>query len=313
MLFITSMNLANLDLNLFVVLHTVLEEASATRAARRLNVTQSAVSNALARLRVLLGDPLVVRRGRGLVATPRAAELAPIVADVIARLGTAVENGRGFVPAESTRSFTLALADNHQTSEGAAISLAFATRMPRASLRLVSPDYLAATDGLAAGVIDASLAPSMLSPPGHRSRPVFEERACFVVRRDHPKVRGRMTPKLFNELLHIDVEVALGRKGIGHRLAADHWQKAGLERKVAVTVPYFATAALIAARTDYVAALPSRAAHVLCAALPTKIAKMTFPMPAMGISLLWHERTDADPGAKFFREVVVEAVSRREQ
>src|SRR6516225_532896 len=109
----TSMNLSTLDLNLFVVLHVVLEERSATRAARRLHVTQSAVSNAIARLRSVLADPLVVRSGRGLAPTPRAEELRPFVAQAIAQLQAAVDRGAAFVPEASERRFTLALTDNH--------------------------------------------------------------------------------------------------------------------------------------------------------------------------------------------------------
>src|SRR5271170_4944580 len=153
MLSITIMNLSALDLNLFVVLHAVLEERSATRAAARLNVTQSAVSNALARLRAVLGDPLVVRSGRGLVATPRAEELAPLVAQAIAHLESAVGGNKAFVPEQSTRTFTVAAADNHQTSEGSRIAAAFARRLPRAELRMVSADFLVATDGLASGEV----------------------------------------------------------------------------------------------------------------------------------------------------------------
>src|SRR5450755_3878191 len=134
------MNLSALDLNLFVVLHAVLEERSATRAARRLNVTQSAVSNALGRLRAALGDPLVVRSGRGLVPTPRATEVAPVVAQAIAHLQTVVDRGRGFDPSESTRTFTVAAADNHQTSEAPRIATAFVKGLPRAALRMVSAD-----------------------------------------------------------------------------------------------------------------------------------------------------------------------------
>ena len=255
----TAMNLSALDLNLVVVLHAVLEERSATRAARRLNVTQSAVSNALARLRVILGDPLVVRSGRGLVATPRGAELAPVVAHVIEQLESAIDRGKAFAPEASTRTFTIALADNHQTSEAARVAAAFARSLPRAHLRTVSTDFLAATDGLAAGEVDAAIAPSVMLPPGQRAVRIFEERACLVVRRDHPLVKGKITPKLFNELLHIDVEVVLGKKGVGHRMAEQHWKRSGLERRVAVTVPYFTTAALIASRTDFVAGLSSRA------------------------------------------------------
>ncbi|HEY6463471.1 MAG TPA: LysR family transcriptional regulator [Polyangiaceae bacterium] len=302
------MNLAALDLNLFVVLHAVLEEGSATRAAKRLNVTQSAVSNALGRLRVALGDPLVVRHGRGLVATPRAAELAPFVGQAIEHLEAAIDHGRSFVPAESTRTFTIAAADNHQTSEAPRIAAAFARGLPRASLRLVSADYLAASDGLATGDIDLTFSPSSLVGPGHRGEHVFDERASLVVRRDHPRVRGKMTPRLFNELGHIDVEVALGKKGVGHHGAERHWRSVGLTRRVAVTVPYFTTAAMMASRTELVAGLPSRAAKVLCEILPVKIAPATFPLPSIGISLLWHERTDADPAARFFRRLVAEAV-----
>jgi DNA-binding transcriptional LysR family regulator len=304
----TIMNLSALDLNLFMVLHVVLEERSATRAARRLHVTQSAVSNAIARLRSELADPLVVRSGRGLAPTPRAAELRPFIAQAIAQLQLAVDHGKAFDPRVSERSFTLALSDNHQTSEAASIAATFARELPRASLRLVSNDYLVATDGLATGDVDASFAPSMLQAPGLRARPVFEEQARMVVRRDHPRVRGKLTPKLFNELMHIDVEVVLGRPGVGARLAEQHWRRAGLERKVAIRVPYFTTAAMIASRTDCVAGLPSRLAAVLCRSLPLKVAPTTFPLPKMGLSLVWHERTDADPGAKYFRDLVAKAV-----
>lgn len=305
----TAMNLSALDLNLFVVLHVVLEERSATRAAKRLHVTQSAVSNAIARLRSVIGDPLVVRSGRGLAPTPRADELRPFIAQAISHLQSAVERGAAFDPGLSERSFTLSLSDNYQTSEAARIAEALGRKMPRASLRIVSSDYLVATDGLATGDVDAAFAPSAMEAPGMRARPIFEEQACFVVRRDHPRARAKVTPKLFGELDHIDVEVVLGRTGTGHRLAEQHWRRAGIERKVAITVPYFITAAMIASRTDCVAALPGRMADLVCRYFPLTRLATTFPLPKMGMSLVWHERTDADPGARYFRDLVVEAVT----
>src|SRR5579864_4960954 len=101
----TAMNLSTLDLNLLLVLHVVLEERSATRAAKRLSVTQSAVSNAIARLRSVLADPLVVRSGRGLSPTPRAEELRPFIAQAVAQLQVAVDRGMAFDPRISERSF----------------------------------------------------------------------------------------------------------------------------------------------------------------------------------------------------------------
>src|SRR4051794_3639558 len=103
---ITPMNLSAVDLNLFLVLHAGLETGSATGAARQLHVTQSAVSNALARLRDVLGDPLLVRSGRGLVATPRCEALRPLITSAVAQLQAAVD-GHQFDPVESTREFTL--------------------------------------------------------------------------------------------------------------------------------------------------------------------------------------------------------------
>ena len=300
--------LSNLDLNLFLLLHTMLEETSTTRAAKRLNVTQSAVSNGLARLRGALGDPLFVRSGRGLVATPRAEELRPQIAQAIGQLASAIERGDSFAPSESTRRFTIAAADNHQVREIPLIAAAFARQLPRADLRVVSSDFLAASDGLAKGEIDAAFVPTGLDLPGHRGTVVFEERAALVVRRDHPRVRGKMTPRLFAELPHIDVEVVLGRKGFGHQQATRHWRSRGLERHVQITVPSFTTAALVAARTDCVAGLPHRVAETLATTLPIKIVPTTFPLPSMQISLVWHDRTDRDPGARFFRKLVVDTV-----
>jgi len=305
---IMSVNLSAIDLNLFLVLHAVLEERSATRAAARLHVTQSAVSNALARLREMLGDPLVVRSGRGLVPTPRGEELAPLLREATDRIALALDR-RGFVPEASTRTFTIALADSHQVCEVPRIAQAFAKRLPRASLRVVSADYLAATDGLAKGDVDLAFVPEPAVQPGMRSRALFEERGALVVRRDHPRVRRRMTRGLFNELSHIDVHVVLGRPGTGHRVAQRGWERARVRRRVVLTVPYFMTAALAAAATDCVAALPDRMAALCTRLLPLKSVTATFPLPSITTVMAWHERTDADPGARTLRQVVSEAVA----
>jgi DNA-binding transcriptional LysR family regulator len=308
MVIIMSVNLSAIDLNLFLVLHAVLEERSATRAAARLHVTQSAVSNALARLRQLLGDPLVVRSGRGLVPTPRAEQLAPLLRDATERIALAIDQ-RGFVPEESTRTFTIALADSHQACEVPRIARAFATRLPKATLRVVSADYLAATDGLTSGDVDVAFAPEEVVQPGLRSAPLFEERAALLVRRGHPRVGRRMTRALFNELPHIDVHVVLGRAGTGHRIAQRGFEQARVRRHVVLTVPYFMTAAFAAAETDCVAAMPDRLAALCVRLLPLKQVAAAFPLPSLTTVMVWHERTEADPGARLFRELVAKAVT----
>ena len=117
-----------------------------------------------------------------------------------------------------------------------------------------------------------------------------------------------MTAALFNSLKHIDVQVALGRTGAGHQIAERAWRAAGLSRQVVLTVPHFAAAAIAAARTDYVAALPLRVARTLTELLPIKITRPTFEMPRATVTLMWHSRTGSDLGAEYFRELVARAV-----
>ncbi len=300
------MNLSAVVLNLFLVLHAVLEERSATAAARRLNVTQSAVSNALARLRDVLGDPLVVRSGRGLVPTPRAIEIQPLLQEIATRLERAIDR-RGFVAEESTRTFTIGLADNNQACDVPPIAAAFTRRLPRAALRVVSADYLAATDGLASGDVDVAFFPETAVTPGQHALTLFEETAAFVIRRDHPLANRRLTRELFNDLPHIDVQVTLGRPGTGHRAAEQQFSAQRVHRRVVLTVPYFFTAALAAAHTDCIAGLPDRTARLFTRLLPLKIMPASFPLPRLQTMMVWHDRTDADAGAQFFRSLIAEA------
>jgi DNA-binding transcriptional LysR family regulator len=150
--------LSSLDLNLFLVLHTVLDEGSVTRAAKKLRVTQSAVSNGLARLRELLGDPLFVRHGRGLVPTPRAQDLAPVMRRAMAELKKAVD-GADFVPETSKRRFTLCWSDAQTIAHLPSLLSRFSQSLPNATLRIVTVDYLLATNGLAMGDIDVAVGP----------------------------------------------------------------------------------------------------------------------------------------------------------
>src|SRR5689334_3219605 len=147
------MSLSGLDLNLLLVLHTVLRERNVARAAKRLSVTPPAVSNALARLRSALDDPLTIRSGRGIVPTPRAAELEPILARALAELERAV-SARAFEPATCEREFSLAVADVGQWVRLPRVVRLLEREMPRARLRVLSIDTLHAAGGLANSAVD---------------------------------------------------------------------------------------------------------------------------------------------------------------
>jgi DNA-binding transcriptional LysR family regulator len=301
-------NLAAIDWNRLLVLHTVLQERSVTRAAARLHVTPSAISNALARLRATFDDPLLVRSGRSLVLTPRAAALAPQLSEAVAAMARVVESQASFDPARSTRRFTLACSDAEQISEVPGIAAACARRLPKASLRVMSVDQLEASGGLASGEVDAAIAPAHEPRPDLHATDLYEEEGVLVVRKGHPLAGRRMSKHQFNALRHIDILLALGAPGIGHGIVERFLASHGLQRDIAVSVPSFAAAAAIAAQTDWVAGMPRRMAAVFLKQLPLVTVAMPVPAVRFRIQLVWHERTDKDPGGTFFRTLILDAV-----
>jgi DNA-binding transcriptional LysR family regulator len=296
------MNLSAIDLNLLWVLHVVLEEGSVAAAAERLHLTPPAVSNALARLRDALSDPLFVRRGRGLTPTPRAIELRPALARAFAELDRSLI---GTFDAETcTRTFTIALSDADQVGSLPGISKRFAKALPAAELRVVTLDTLTSSGGLAGEVVDATLGPPFEGDGLHREK-LFTEDGVIVARRGHPRIKkGTVTRELFNSERHVEIHLLLGQPGAGNRLAKDAFARAGLRRTIAVTVPSFAAVASVVSSTDLLGGMPRRAAEFYAPALPLQILSGLGPPLRFEMYLHWHERTHSDPAHQAFRAAV---------
>jgi DNA-binding transcriptional LysR family regulator len=301
------MKLTEIDLNLMLVMHVVLQERSVSRAAKRLRVTPPAVSNSLARLRELLGDPLFVRQGRGVVPTPFTLDLESELAGAIASMERVVTSKAPRDPAEIERSFILACSDVDRLCSVPGIVAILSARMPRATLHVVSIDRLLAAGGLETGAADVTIAPQAPLSPGLHGAALYRDRAVVLVRKDHPDVGARLTARVFNTLSHVDIRMALGDPGIGHAMAERAFAAAGLRRRVAVTVPDFLAAAMVASRTDYAAGVPKRLADEFAEPLGLRVlqfpgARLEFPM-----QMVWHDRTNADEPAARFRRVMRDA------
>jgi DNA-binding transcriptional LysR family regulator len=282
---ITIVNLSSIDLNLLLVLHTVLEERSVTRAARRLALTQPAVSNALARLRATLGDPLIVRAGRELRPTPRAIEMQARLRAGLGELAAVVDQPQ-FDPATTDRTF--ALADSEELSVLPRLAGLFARRLPRATFKLVTVDD--AASALAAGSADLALGPAALAGAGLLRRPLYDDHVVRVVRRGHPHARS---PARLARAPQIVV-------ASGHAPART-------DARIAMVMPDYMSAALAVSQCDHVASLPRRFARSISRLLPLQILGST--TKSFPIALYWHERTRDDPGAAAFRAIVIEAVT----
>jgi len=286
------------DLNLLVTLDVLLSEGSVAGAARRLRLSPSAMSRALARLRDVTGDPLLVRAGRGLVPTPRAIELR-------AQVGPLVEGARAVLrPTEAldlarlVRQFTLRSSEGFAETFGPRLLAKVAEQAPGVTLQfLTKPDKDSAPlrEGevdLETGVIDAGTAPEL------RAVPLFRDRWVAVVRGDHQLAIGPVTAESFAASKHIHVL----RRGLHSNEIDEAARVAGLERKVATVVSGFSTALALARHTDLVATVPERHTGGLRQGLHSF--EMPFEVAAFTVSMLWHPRMDGDQAHRWLRAQV---------
>lgn len=296
-------NLASIDINLLHVLALVLEEKSATRAAKRLHVTQSAVSNALRRARDLFDDPLVVRRPHGLEPTPRARALLPALRDWVESTRGLLAEAPAFDPLRSTRTFRIACVDAIAATLLPPILRILRERAPETRLRVWTIDRLVVADGLERGEVDLMVGVPPFVREGHDAEPVYRDPMECIVRLDHPKVRRRLTLATFAALPH--VELALFdtvRDDIDHALS-----KLGRSRTVQIALPYFSSIPLAVVETDCVATLPSRLARSFASRLPLRVLRPPVSLEPVEVRQVWHRRYDVDSAVRFLREVVRDA------
>lgn len=298
------MSISALDLNLLLVLHMVLSEGGVARAAQRLHVTPSAVSNSLAKLRAALGDPLITRHGRGVVPTPRAAELAPKLARIFGELDRTL-SARPFEAAHCTRTFTLAMADAGQIAWLPRVVRALSQRMPNARLRVVGIDALLSLGDLASSEVDLHLGVKA-SGAGIHTQPLLAESTTLVCRRNHPAGARRLSRLQLAALRHVGVEMAPGR-GFRDPVAAAY-ARAGVERVVTITAPSFMAAAGIAAATDLVVTLPASLFRLRGDSMALRALEGPIPAHQVGLALCWHERTHRDAAMVEFRALVRSAI-----
>ena len=298
------MRLTQIDLNLLLVLDAVLAERSVARAAQRLHVTPSAISNSLARLRFTFSDPLFIRSGRGIVPTRRAVSLAPALKRALDELEGLIR-ADVFDPLTTTKEFTLALADAGQIAFFPHFVSLIAQEMPKARLRVVGADTYISAGGVTGTEIDAALIGREEKAPGIHLMPLYQEKSVLVVRQGSRLSGKQLNKKQLSALEHVDVQVSPGR---GYRKLDQVYADLGLERKVTVTVPNFIAAAAVVAKTDLVATLPASLVERLGKRFGLKILASSAPKIVTQLNLVWHERTDCDPAATAFRDALVRAV-----
>jgi DNA-binding transcriptional LysR family regulator len=290
-------NLAAVDLNLLVALDALLREDSVTRAGKRIGLSQPAASHALARLRELLHDELLVREGRLLRKTALAAALAPEVQRLLAEVeGVLLAQGR-FDPATSRRNFRIAASDYCCAVLLPELIARLRRAAPAVQLDVFERGQLPASE-LARGELDAVLSTSDRVDGALVARELFREGFVCALRKRHP-VRSRLTLQRYAALDHLLV----ANPGYGPGVVDFALESHGLRRRVALRVPHFMVAPAIVARTDLVLTVPRRVLETADTS-GLRIAKPPLPLAAFGVHLIWHRRAETDLGASWLREQI---------
>ncbi|MGI5503918.1 LysR family transcriptional regulator [Lentzea sp. CA-135723] len=280
-----------LDLNLLRVFDALLQDGSVTAAAERLHLSVPATSRALARLRRAMGDPVLVRAGRGLVPTPFALRIAPRVRTLLDE-ASALIHAREPDLAELRRTFTIRVADGVL----APLVNAVAAQAPGVVLRFV-PEGDDSAEALRNGSVDLDIGAGDDTETDMRSVVLFTEQMVGIVRTGHP-LGTRPTLRQLCRHPHVSVS----RRGRTRGPLDTALQAKGLQRHVTAVVPFFSAAAQLVASSDHVGLVPRR----LAAQYPGGL--RWFPvdvgLPGVEVRMSWHARLDADPAQRWLRETV---------
>jgi DNA-binding transcriptional LysR family regulator len=294
--------MARPDLNLLITLDVLLTEGSVARAAQKLRLSPSAMSRALARLRDATGDPLLVRAGRGLVATPRALALRAQVSHLVRDAEAVLRPMDKLDLQRLTRTFTLRTGDGFVENFGPDLLARIGREAPGVQLRFVlkaDKDSAPLRDGsidLDTGVIGDKTGPEL------RVQALFRDRWIGVVRKGHPLSKGKVSAARYAAGRH----VLVSRRGLEEGPADAALKPFGLKRKIVTTVGGFAAALALARATDLIATVPERHTGNLRAGLHSF--RLPAAPPDFTISLIWHPRLDGDPAHRWLRGCVRAAV-----
>jgi DNA-binding transcriptional LysR family regulator len=289
-----------IDLNLVLALDALLAERHVTRAAQRLGITQSAASHALARLRDLLGDPLLVRGPKGaMLPTPRATELAPAVHHVLEDLAVVLRGQTGFDPATAKHTFRIGAGDYVQLVMLPRLIARLAKLAPGIDIWLhLFGDW--GDEELAAGTVDVVIGPPRRAarPAGSYEKVLFDETFTCVMREGHPLADARMTLPRYAGANH----VLVAPRGTPGSIVDDVLARAGRSRRVAVAVPNFLVVPFVVASTDLIATMPTRIAAMFSSTVGLVRAAPPIEIEPFQMAMAWHERMHTDVRHRWLRE-----------
>ncbi|HUP07715.1 MAG TPA: LysR family transcriptional regulator [Caldimonas sp.] len=303
------MDLSQLDLNLLLVFNAVMRQRSATLAGEDLDMSQSAISNALRRLRMHFGDPLFTRTPRGMAPTLMAERLAEPIQEALDNLRQALQSAHEFEPRSSRRVFRLFMSDVGQMMLLPGLAATLQELSPEATLRVVDVDRRSAQQMMVEGTIDIAIGTfTDMQGAFHRQR-LLSKSYCVIARRGHPAFQGALTLERFLDSRHaIFHPSANSHDDVEHVIAA-LFQARGRRRRVVLELAHGLGIEEAVAATDVLMCVPHRLAACLRARGKIELAPLPFEAPVVEVSQFWHHRFHGDPGHRWLRSLVFRTYS----
>lgn len=296
------LNLRDIDLNLLVVFQQLHKERRVALVAENLGLTQPAVSNALSRLRKMLGDELFLRTARGMEPTPYAAQLAEPISAALASIRDTLERQLEFDPAASERRFTIAMTDLGEIHFLPKLMSHLAEVAPGVTISTVRNTSVNLSDELESGRVDIAIGLLPQLKAGFFQRLLFRQRYVCIFRKGHPLDKGAIALEDFESAQHVTVVAG----GTGHAIADDTIQRRGVRRNVKLSVPHFIALGHILARTDLIATVPERYVRESMAPFGLTYLPHPVPIPEFDVNLFWHAKFHKEPGNQWLRGVIGE-------
>jgi len=300
------MELQDIDLNLLVVFNELLRQRRVSAVAETLGISQPGISNALNRLRKILGDELFVRTSKGMIPTPLAETLAEPIGYALGAIYNTLNSQATFDPASSTRSFTIAMTDIGEIYFLPALMKKLAKVAPGVTISTVRDQTDTLRDEMESGHVDLAIGFLPDLTTGFFQRRLFRQRYACIFRKGHPLGKTGMSLKAFGEAEHVSIVA----EGTGHGMVDSVIQRAGVTRHIRLRVPHFIAVGHILQTTDLIAVVPEAYAMRTLAPFGLETVACPVKIPDIVINVLWHARNHREPGNQWLRHLVFEEFSR---
>ena len=293
---------SSIDLNLLSVFQEVYRERQISAAARRLGLTQSAVSNALARLRRTFGDELFVRTAYGMQPTPLAQQMAEPIGAAMAQVALALSQRSRFDPATSARRFTLAMTDVGEVYFMPVLIERCRAVAPNVEIASLRANGLTLKDDMETGRVDLAIGAFEDVSEALYHRALFRQPFVSMFRKDHPLAKGKVDLERFVAAPHLIVDAAQSPYDRINGLL----EKAGVTAGARFRVPHFTAVPYIVSTSELVVTVPQKLAESAASPFGLKWIEPPLALPALQTNVFWHRRFNHDPGIQWLRGLIAD-------